>query len=189
MAGDAVFGGQPEGAVEKLAGRGELPVVGRGERERDRVADALTLRAVGAEDVAAQRADAVVQGGGKQAQGLAELIGSHGSLRSGRWGGSGSEWIREHLRAGAEPVEVVEGRHADVIAAETTLKRQRTAPLRKWRTWRMPASFGKGTEVVRVVVPIRLADVLPAGRDVTDRFVDPARHGGTAARLGNRRRG
>ncbi|WP_405089356.1 hypothetical protein OG767_16450 [Micromonospora sp. NBC_01392] len=97
--------------------------------------------------------------------------------------------VREHLRAGAELVEVVEGRHADVIAAEATLKRQRTAPLRKWRTWRMPASFGKGTEVVRVVVPIRLADVLPAGRDVTDRFVDPARHGGTAARLGNRRRG
>jgi hypothetical protein len=85
-----------------------------------------------------------------------------------------SAWrLREHLLAGAELVEVVEGRHADVIAAEAILKRQKrdaAVPLRIWRRWRMPASFGAGTEVVRAGVQIRLADVLPDGRDVTDRF-------------------
>ncbi|OON30562.1 MULTISPECIES: hypothetical protein [unclassified Micromonospora] len=77
--------------------------------------------------------------------------------------------IRQHLRAGAELIEVIEGRHADAIAAEAILKR-RKVPLRKWRTWRMPTSFGRGTEVVRANVRIRLADVLPDGRDVNERF-------------------
>ncbi|MGN9893393.1 hypothetical protein [Micromonospora sp. L31] len=90
-----------------------------------------------------------------------------------KFGVGGARRVREHLLAGAELVEVVEGRHADVIAAEAILKRQKreaAVPLRKWRTWRMPASFGAGTEVVRVGLQIRLADVLPEGRDVTDRF-------------------
>ncbi|MGC4862311.1 hypothetical protein [Micromonospora sp. DT41] len=81
--------------------------------------------------------------------------------------------IREHLRAGAKLVEVREGRHCDVIAAEAILKRQKreaAIPLRVWRTWRMPASFGAGTEVVLATAQIRLADVLTDGRDVTARF-------------------
>ena len=71
-------------------------------------------------------------------------------------------------------MEVIEGRHADVIAAEATLKRQKkeaAVPLRKWRTWREDAaSFGRGTEVVRADVEIKLADVMTNGRDVTVRF-------------------
>ncbi|MGS2617513.1 hypothetical protein ACVCAH_23760 [Micromonospora sp. LZ34] len=90
-----------------------------------------------------------------------------------KFGVGGAPRVREHLRAGAELVEVLEGRHADVIAAEAILKRQKreaAIPLRVWRTWRMPASFGAGTEVVVATVQIRLADVLTDSRDVTDRF-------------------
>ncbi|MDH6464316.1 hypothetical protein M2302_004514 [Micromonospora sp. A200] len=90
-----------------------------------------------------------------------------------KFGVGGARRVRQHLLAGAELVEVAEGRHADVIAAEAILKRQKrdaAVPLRVWRTWRMPASFGAGTEVVRAGVRIRLADVLPDGRDVTGRF-------------------
>ncbi|MEU1841129.1 hypothetical protein [Micromonospora chersina] len=90
-----------------------------------------------------------------------------------KFGVGGVRRVRQHLLAGAEVVEVVEARHADVIAAEAILKRQKrdaAVPLRMWRTWRMPASFGAGTEVVRVDVHIRLTDVLPHGRDVTERF-------------------
>ncbi|MFG1674642.1 hypothetical protein [Micromonospora sp. NPDC049282] len=70
-----MLGGQPDCSVQQSAGGGELVVVGRGEREGDRVADPPALRASGAEDVAAQREDMVVQGGGEQVQGLAELVG------------------------------------------------------------------------------------------------------------------
>ncbi|WP_157740229.1 hypothetical protein [Micromonospora auratinigra] len=96
-----------------------------------------------------------------------------------KFGVGGERRVRQHLLAGAELVEVVEGRHADVIAAEAILKRQKrqaAVPLRKWRTWRMPASFGAGTEVVRTGAPIRLTDVLTSGRDVTDRFAPTAQH-------------
>lgn len=90
-----------------------------------------------------------------------------------KFGVGGVRRVRQHLSAGAELMEVIEGRHADVIAAEATLKRQKkeaAVPLRKWRTWRMPASFGRGTEVVRADVEIKLADVMTNGRDVTVRF-------------------
>ncbi|RAN94177.1 hypothetical protein LAH08_06012 [Micromonospora noduli] len=91
-----------------------------------------------------------------------------------KFGVGGTPRVRRHLRAGAELLEVVEGRHADVIAAEAILKRRKreaAKPLRAWRTRRMPTSFGRGTEVVRTRVRIRLTDVLPDGLDVTDRFV------------------
>ncbi|MCZ7422977.1 hypothetical protein O7605_26080 [Verrucosispora sp. WMMA2121] len=91
-----------------------------------------------------------------------------------KFGVGGAPRVRLHLRSGAALVEVLEGRHCDVIAAEAILKRQKrelAIPLRVWRTWRMPASFGAGTEVVRATVEIRLADALTNGRDVSDRFV------------------
>ena len=74
---------------------------------------------------------------------------------------------------GIELVQVLEARHADVIAAEAALKRQKkeaAVPLRKWHTWRMPESFLAGTEVVRGGTQIKLAEVLPGGRDVTALF-------------------
>ncbi|MGV9213982.1 hypothetical protein ACTFTM_19170 [Micromonospora sp. RB23] len=91
-----------------------------------------------------------------------------------KFGVGGVPRVREHLRAGAELVEVLEARHADVIDAEVILKRRKreaAVPLRVWRKWRMPSSFGKGTEVVYAAARIRLADVLPNGVDVRDRFV------------------
>ncbi|QDY08671.1 hypothetical protein FJK98_17240 [Micromonospora sp. HM134] len=90
-----------------------------------------------------------------------------------KFGVGGASRVRQHLRAGAQLVEVVEGRHADVIEAEAVLKRQKRAagePLRWWRTRRMPESFGAGTEVVRNGVRIRLGDYLRDGIDVTSRF-------------------
>ncbi|MFE9203408.1 hypothetical protein [Micromonospora sp. NPDC007230] len=42
-----------------------------------------------------------------------------------KFGVGGARRVRQHLLAGAELVEVVEGRHADVIAAEAILKRQK----------------------------------------------------------------
>ncbi|MFE7869983.1 hypothetical protein ACFUYE_06500 [Micromonospora humida] len=90
-----------------------------------------------------------------------------------KFGVGGASRVRQHLRAGAQLVEVVEGRHADVIEAEAVLKRQKRAagePLRWWRTRRMPESFGAGTEVVRNGVRISLADYLRDGIDVTSRF-------------------
>ncbi|MEV0941341.1 hypothetical protein AB0I90_13310 [Micromonospora wenchangensis] len=90
-----------------------------------------------------------------------------------KFGVGGASRVRQHLRAGAQLVEVVEGRHADVIEAEAVLKRQKRAAgeqLRWWRTRRMPESFGAGTEVVRNGVRISLADYLRDGIDVTSRF-------------------
>ncbi|WP_422756283.1 hypothetical protein [Micromonospora sp. WMMD708] len=92
-----------------------------------------------------------------------------------KFGVGGASRVRQHLRAGAQLVEVIEGRHADVIEAEADLKRQkRTAgePLRWWRTRRMPESFGAGTEVVRNGVRISLGDYLRDGIDVTSRFTN-----------------
>ncbi|MEH0934250.1 hypothetical protein [Micromonospora psammae] len=97
-----------------------------------------------------------------------------------KFGVGGDARVRAHLAAGAELVSVREGRHSDVIAAEAILKRQKRAaavPLRFWRTRRMPVTFGAGTEIVRATTPVDLVEVLPAGVDVTHRFVsaDPIR--------------
>ncbi|MER6588192.1 hypothetical protein [Micromonospora chalcea] len=74
-----MFLGEPDGVVEELPGRGEPAVVSRGERERDRVADAPARRAGDVDDAPAKRKRALVQGSGEQAQGVAELVGSHRS--------------------------------------------------------------------------------------------------------------
>ncbi|WP_157740224.1 hypothetical protein [Micromonospora auratinigra] len=90
-----------------------------------------------------------------------------------KFGVGGERRVRTHLGAGATVLQVLEARHADVITAEAILKRQKqmeAVPLRFWRTRRMPASFGVGTEVVRASVPINLSVVLPNGVDVTHRF-------------------
>ncbi|MFI7250337.1 hypothetical protein [Micromonospora chalcea] len=74
-----MFLGESDGVVEELPGRGEPAVVGRGERERDRVADAPARRAGGVDDASVKWKRALVQGSGEQAQGVAELVGSHGA--------------------------------------------------------------------------------------------------------------
>lgn len=79
--------------------------------------------------------------------------------------------VRTHLRGGAEVVQVLRGRFGDVILAERTLK-QRHRDITVRPTARgMIDSFGEGTEVVRKRVPVNLAEVLPAGEDVTHWFL------------------
>jgi hypothetical protein len=78
--------------------------------------------------------------------------------------------VREHQRFGAEVVQVLTSRHADVVKAELALKRQhRDRAILRGRQ-RMPISFGTGTEVIPRRIPVDLSQVLPHGDDVTHRF-------------------
>jgi hypothetical protein len=77
--------------------------------------------------------------------------------------------VRAHLRAGARVVQVLTATHAEVVTGEATLKRRyrgRTVGAKAT----MPTTFGTGTEVLPARVPLDLTSVLPAGRDVTDRY-------------------
>ncbi len=77
--------------------------------------------------------------------------------------------VREHLRAGAEPVQVVRARHADVIEAERQLTRRYRSHVAPPASAGMPRSFGERTEVVLATVPVDLADFL-TGQDMMYRF-------------------
>jgi len=79
--------------------------------------------------------------------------------------------VRAHLRAGAHAVQVLTATHAEVVIGEATLKRryrEKTVGAKP----AMPNTFGTGTEVLPIRVPLDLAAVLPAGRDVTHRYVE-----------------
>jgi len=81
--------------------------------------------------------------------------------------------VRAHLATGATVMQVLQARHADVVEAEMVLKRQKREAAKRIWTWRlngMTSTFGVGTEVVSARVRIDLTDVLPNGKDVTDRF-------------------
>jgi hypothetical protein len=81
--------------------------------------------------------------------------------------------VRAHIAGGAEVVQVLEARHADVVEAEMVLKRQKRAAAKRiwgWQLKRASTTFGVGTEVVPMRVPIDLMEVLSHGKDVTDRF-------------------
>ena len=73
--------------------------------------------------------------------------------------------VREHVRAGARLLQLLSGRHADVVHAERLLKQaHRKRVLRKTQLVMLP-SFGRGTEVVPARVRVDLRDVFPDGRD------------------------
>jgi hypothetical protein len=82
--------------------------------------------------------------------------------------------VRAHIAHGAQVICVLEARHADVITAEKVLKAERVErgrPIPGWRQRRMPPTFGAGTEVVSKRTAVDLSLVLPAGSDVTHRFL------------------
>ncbi|WP_091451513.1 hypothetical protein [Actinokineospora iranica] len=90
--------------------------------------------------------------------------------------------VRDHLREGAAPIQVLAARHADVAAAELALKRRyrnqvvAAEPARKRRyreqvaAAELPRSFGAGTEVLAAGTSVDLYAVLPHGADVTHRY-------------------
>lgn len=77
--------------------------------------------------------------------------------------------VREHLRLGATPVQVLTARHADVHAAELALKRRYVRDVLRGISG-VPTSFGTGNEVLPVRMSPDLLDYLPSAEDVTSRF-------------------
>jgi hypothetical protein len=67
-------------------------------------------------------------------------------------------------------VQVLKAPFAQVVLAETTLKRQHRTQIAGRARRGMISSFGQGTEVTRRKTLIRLTDVLPQGEDVTQLF-------------------
>jgi hypothetical protein len=78
--------------------------------------------------------------------------------------------IRAHQRGGAQVVQVLKAPFAQVVLAETTLKRQHHPQIAGRARRGMISSFGQGTEVTRRKTLISLTDVLPQGEDVTQWF-------------------
>jgi hypothetical protein len=78
--------------------------------------------------------------------------------------------VETHVRGGAEVVQVIRAPFAQVVLAETALKRQHREEIAGRVRRGMIASFGQATEVTRRKVPISLTKVLPDGEDVTDCF-------------------
>jgi len=75
--------------------------------------------------------------------------------------------LREQVAGGAELLQVLQARHDEAWAAETTLKRQH-ASVAVGRVAGLPESFEAGTEVVPATVPIDLRTVLPNGEPFPD---------------------
>ncbi len=78
--------------------------------------------------------------------------------------------VETHVRGGADVVQVLRAPFAQVVLAETALKRQYRQEIAGRVRRGMIASFGEATEVTRRKVPISLSNVLPGGEDVTDWF-------------------
>jgi hypothetical protein len=78
--------------------------------------------------------------------------------------------VRTHQRGGAQVTQVLQAPFAQVVLAETTLKRRYRTQIAGRPKRGMISSFGQGTEVTRVKARISLADVLPTGEDVTQSF-------------------
>ena len=80
--------------------------------------------------------------------------------------------MRSHRNAGCDVVQVLQGPHTDVVAAELRMKRHFRDQLIDPLEWEMPITFGTGSEVVPDDVPVRLADFLSGSnvKDVTHRW-------------------
>lgn len=79
--------------------------------------------------------------------------------------------VRAQQRGGAEVIQVLRAPFAQVVLAETALKRQHRSQIAGRARRGMISSFGQGTEVTRRKTLIRLADVLPQDEDVTQWFL------------------
>lgn len=67
-------------------------------------------------------------------------------------------------------MQVLRAPFAQVVLAETTLKRQHRAQVAGRANRGMISSFGQGTEVTRRKTLISLTEVLPHGEDITQWF-------------------
>lgn len=79
--------------------------------------------------------------------------------------------VREHIRAGADPICVLRAPHQQVIAAETAIKRAYAQSILRTRR-RQPHSFGAGTEVLPATTDLDIRTYLDGTHveDVTHRF-------------------
>ena len=93
-----------------------------------------------------------------------------GTRKWQKFGVGGQPRVREHMRGGAQVIQVLRAPFAQVILAEQTLKQRHRDVIPGPAANGMLASFGRGTEVTRRRVRISLADVLPDGEDVTSWF-------------------
>lgn len=71
-------------------------------------------------------------------------------------------------------MQVLQAPFAQVVIAETLLKRQHQHQIAGRKRPGMIGSFGQATEVTRRKAPISLAEMLPGGAGVTDRFRQPS---------------
>jgi hypothetical protein len=94
-----------------------------------------------------------------------------GSLQ--KFGVGNARRVREHLRAGARVLQILAAHHADVVAAERTLKARHHGIALPPTGLVTPPSFGKLTEVMPAKTPIDLTEVLPQGHDRTYLFQPP----------------
>ena len=88
-----------------------------------------------------------------------------------KFGIGGEPRVREHARAGAQVIQVIQAPFAQVVLAERTLKQRHHESTQLRPRSGMATSFGQGTEVTRRWVTVNLRDVLPDGEDVTSWFV------------------
>ena len=94
-------------------------------------------------------------------------------VRTKRWqkfGVGDQRRVREHLRGGAEVIQVLRAPFAHVMLAEASLKRLNCDAIAGNVGLGMIESFGRGTEVTRRRVTVNLAQVLPDSEDVTSWF-------------------
>jgi hypothetical protein len=79
--------------------------------------------------------------------------------------------VREHLRAGANPICVLRAPHQHVIAAETAIKHAYAQSILRTRR-RQPHSFGAGTEALPATTDLDIHTYLNGAHveDVTHRF-------------------
>jgi hypothetical protein len=79
--------------------------------------------------------------------------------------------VREHLRAGADPLSVLRASHKQVVAAETAIKGAYVQTILGARR-RQPGSFGAGTEVLPANTDLDIRTYLNGAHveDVTHRF-------------------
>ena len=83
--------------------------------------------------------------------------------------------VRAHQRGGATVVQVLRATFIEVVMAERKIKLSRADDIMGRRTRKMPATFGKGTEVLDRRRALTLTEALTGAEDVTHLF-QPARH-------------
>lgn len=87
-----------------------------------------------------------------------------------KFGVGGQRRVKAHQHGGAKVMQVLQAPFAQVVLAETMLKRAHCLQIAGRARRGMISSFGQGTEVTCRKTLISLTDVLPHGEDVTQWF-------------------